>query len=148
MTTAGGGSESRPTERLIAEVRSVSRGTTPAYDLEYVYDQGGNRLAKIDNIVSRRVLYTYDISAPTTYGSDNNRLMFYETYDTSGTPWVRLSTTWCGYNPQGNATRIVAESATPAKTAAQPDVSRNVMNARIAANNQTESIAKLLCSRV
>ncbi|MCC7292499.1 MAG: hypothetical protein IT449_10615 [Phycisphaerales bacterium] len=101
--------------RLIAEARSVSRGTTPAYDLEYVYDQGGNRVAKLDNIANRRVLYTYDISAPTTYGSDNNRLMFYETYDTSGTPWVHLSTTWYSYNAQGNATRIVTESAaTPA----------------------------------
>ena len=53
------------------------------YSRAYEYDQGGNRTAKIGPVNDREVVYHYDIENPLTYGSDNNRLMYYETLDTT-----------------------------------------------------------------
>ncbi len=54
--------------------------------------------------------YTYDIEDPGTYGSDNNRLMYYTVTDVSDpeNPDL-LSTTWYYYDDQGNPTRIITE---------------------------------------
>ncbi len=50
---------------------------------------------------------------PHVYESDNNRLMYYETFDTTGGPGadVLLSTTWYYYSEGGNPTRIVTVEA-------------------------------------
>ncbi|MCH7704377.1 MAG: RHS repeat-associated core domain-containing protein, partial [Planctomycetes bacterium] len=93
--------------RLIGEIRV---GTNP-YDLAYTYDAGGNRVKKLDANNDLLVQYQYDYTDPATYGSDNNRLMFYETFDTSGPQNVLLETTWYFYNPAGNPTRIVTSAA-------------------------------------
>ncbi|MCH8253393.1 MAG: hypothetical protein IID36_13175 [Planctomycetes bacterium] len=93
--------------RLIGEIRV---GTNP-YDLAYTYDPGGNRLTKLDGNNDLLVEYEYDYTDPATYGSDNNRLMFYETFDTSGPQNVLLETTWYFYNAAGNPTRIVTSAA-------------------------------------
>ena len=55
--------------------------------------------------------YEYDYTDPATYGSDNNRLMLYETFDTRGPQNVLLETTWYFYNAAGNPTRIVTSAA-------------------------------------
>ena len=65
--------------RLIREVRT---GATP-YDLTYEYDDGGNRTKKIDNLGRSEIRYHYDLENPATYGSKNNRLMFYKEFDTT-----------------------------------------------------------------
>ena len=60
----------------------VRTGTSP-YDLSYSYDQGGNRQTKVDRRTGNEryeVEYHYDLEAPTTCGSVNNRLMYYETW--------------------------------------------------------------------
>ena len=48
----------------------------------------------------------FDLEDPATYGSANNRLMYYETFDTSG-GYDLASTTWYYYNDVGNVTRVV-----------------------------------------
>ncbi|MCC7292500.1 MAG: RHS repeat-associated core domain-containing protein [Phycisphaerales bacterium] len=96
--------------RLIGESRT---GAVP-YDLEYSYDQAGNRTSKMDNVASLLTLYEYDVDDPVSYQSDNNRLMKSETYDVAGTP-VLVSTTWYYYvvdrssysYDEGNVNRIV-----------------------------------------
>ena len=93
--------------RLIGEIRV---GTNP-YDRAYTYDAGGNRVKKLDRQNDLLVEYEYDYTAPATYGSDNNRLMLYETFDTSGPQNVLLETTWYFYNAAGNPTRIVTSAA-------------------------------------
>lgn len=96
--------------RLIGETRT---GATP-YDMEYAYDQAGNRTSRLDNAAALLTLYEYDVDDPVGYQSDNNRLMKSEIYDVSGTP-VLVSTTWYyyyvdrgsyGYD-EGNVNRIV-----------------------------------------
>jgi len=93
-------------DRLIGETR-VGEGE---YDLTYAYDQGGNRLTKIDALNDRLTEYHYDIEDPDLYGSNNNRLMYYDLFDTSGQSSTLLSTTVYYYNASGNAERIVTES--------------------------------------
>ncbi|GMU38382.1 MAG: hypothetical protein AMXMBFR22_25730 [Phycisphaerae bacterium] len=94
--------------KLILESRTVTRGPSPEYSLGYEYDQAGNRTEKHDLINDLDTYYTYDTGDPSTYGSDNNRLMYYEVWDVGGTP-EQLSTTWYSYNAQGNVTRVVTE---------------------------------------
>jgi hypothetical protein len=48
------------------------------YDLTYTYDQGGNRLKKIDAVNDVEVQYHYDLEDPGTYQSANNRLVYFE----------------------------------------------------------------------
>jgi hypothetical protein len=101
--------------RLISECRTdgttcaSASGAALIYDLAYEYDQGGNRTAMIDAKNDIRVDYFYDVGTVGDYGtpdSKNNRLRYYETYDTSGSD-VLLSTTWYYYNNNGNVTRVV-----------------------------------------
>ena len=89
--------------RLFHETRD---GATP-YDLWYEYDNGGNRTRKGDGVNGVEVVYHYDLEDPQLYGSDNNRLTYYQTFDKSGPVRVLLSTTWYYYNGVGNVTRIV-----------------------------------------
>ena len=91
-------------------VSALRVGTTPS-DRAYNDDPGGNRLTKLDANNDLLVEYEYDYTDPATYGSDNNRLMLYETFDTSGPQNVLLETTWYFYNPAGNPTRIVTSAA-------------------------------------
>ncbi|MCK6466503.1 MAG: hypothetical protein L6Q93_16895, partial [Phycisphaerae bacterium] len=70
--------------RLIAENRSASSGPSPEYDLEYVYEQAGNRLYKIDHLAELQTHYVYDVDDVPEYGSDNNRLQYYTVWDTGG----------------------------------------------------------------
>ena len=54
------------------------------------------------------VVYHYDIEDPLHYDSNNNRLEYYDTFDTSDPQDpVLLSTTWYYYNKLGNVTRVV-----------------------------------------
>jgi YD repeat-containing protein len=89
--------------RLIREERS----TPHAYDWSYEYDQAGNRTKKIDNLGDREWVYVYDTSAPGTYGSNNNRLMEVEEYDTSGNQPVLEFVSCYFYSLAGNVTRVV-----------------------------------------
>ena len=69
--------------RLVHETRTAQN----PYDLTYVYDQGGNRMQKIDAVNNRLIEYYYDVGRAGTYGtydSANNRLEYYETWDTTG----------------------------------------------------------------
>jgi RHS repeat-associated protein len=82
------------------------------YDLEYLYDAGGNRIKKIDYSNGGEVDYTYDVSNKWLYGSNNNRLMKAVTLDADG---ATLSTTWYYYKDSagndycGNVHRIVSD---------------------------------------
>jgi YD repeat-containing protein len=106
---------------LIAEERS----TPHAYDWSYEYDQAGNRTKKIDNLADREWVYVYDTSAPSTYGSNNNRLMEVEEYDTSGTPTLEF-VSWYFYSAAGNVTRVVRnEVGTEVYTAQRLDYGKN-----------------------
>ena len=69
----------------------------------------GNRTEKTDVLNATRVDYYYDIDDPERFDmSANNRLMYYETYDTSMFPVEILeSTTYYYYNCAGNVIRIV-----------------------------------------
>ena len=89
--------------RLISE----SRSGDVAYQLSYEYDQGGNRTKKVDAINQIETVYHYDRENPLVYDSNNNRLEYHETFDTSDpqNP-VLLSTTWYYYNELGNVTRV------------------------------------------
>ncbi len=116
--------------RLIRESRVYSPAPNdPAknYDLEYVYDKGGNRLRKIDHYNGKRVDYHYDVDpdvnppqAVNPYGSFNNRLMWYEALNTVPEPDVSLTKTYYVYTydatdqdrvgrTDGNVTRIITE---------------------------------------
>ena len=81
-------------------------GANP-YHLEYEYDDRGNRTVKTDVDNDLRTDYVYDLDDPSAYGSKNNRLEFYEVYDTSGQSNTLLSTTWYFYNTAGNVERVV-----------------------------------------
>ena len=102
--------------RLISEFR-VATSPADEYDLDYEYDQGGNRTRKVDHANDREIVYHYDIEDPEEYGSENNRLMYCETFDTSGPSPVLLSTTRYYYGESsvhsacGNVTRVVSNQA-------------------------------------
>jgi len=107
--------------RLTRETRVGGDG----YDVEYQYDAGGNRTVKIDHDHDLRVEYHYDVEAgadPNVYGSLNNRLMWYETIDTTDPSWpLTVSKTYYVYTydatygtnrvnkTDGNPTRIITE---------------------------------------
>jgi RHS repeat-associated protein len=95
-------------DRLIAESRDALDVNTE-YNLEYLYDQGGNRTKKIDQQNAIEVQYHYDLEDPALYASANNRLMYFETLDVSGESSTLLATTWYYYNASGNPTRIVSK---------------------------------------
>ena len=112
--------------RLIREAR-YDRDSANEYHIAYEYDQGGNRTKKTESTGGcNRIetVYTYDVDDPATYGSFNNRLMFYKTYETCrvfeddgyegscGTQ-EQVSTTWYYYNNEGNVTNIITEKTDP-----------------------------------
>ncbi len=49
-------------------------------------NQGGNRLTKTDNNGNFRTEYHYDLEDPAGYKTKNNRLMYYEVFNISGSP--------------------------------------------------------------
>jgi len=121
--------------RLIEETRQLTDPWQLQYDLQYEYDQGGNRTKKTSfgsfgQITETR--YEYDIDDVPMYGTATNRLMKYATSDTSGGGEVLLSTTYYFYNDVGNPTRVVTETDDPEP--GQPRFSATLMN--YAANGQ------------
>ena len=97
--------------RLIGERRTIA---LPLHDIEYTYDNGGNRLSKIWYGGSLVEVYTYDIDDPARYGSNNNRLMFVKRYSPNNEGEVIFyETTWYYYNDVGNVTRILTELEFP-----------------------------------
>lgn len=96
---------------LAVEGREVHNGGLGAYHLTYGYDNGGNRTTKTDTINGRLDVYTYDLDDPATYQTENNRLMFVESFDTGGGGQDPLSTTYYYYNDVGSVERILTRSA-------------------------------------
>jgi RHS repeat-associated protein len=81
--------------RLTAEVRVGQHG----YDLSYAYDIAGNRTQKVDALNDVVTDYTYDVSDPTLYGSQGNRLMSSSTRISGQLVEER----WYTYDAIGNA---------------------------------------------
>ena len=79
----------------------------PAHNFTYEYDQGGNRTKKTDFVNDREVVFHYDNDDVSRFETYNNRLEFFETFDTGETPAVLLSTTYYFYWCNGNPNRIV-----------------------------------------
>lgn len=84
--------------------------TNGVYHIEYTYDDGGNRLTKEDSIANTKEVYHYDLE-PQFGDSENNRLMYYESFDTSTGSDVLSATTWFYYNQFGNTSRVVTQTA-------------------------------------
>jgi YD repeat-containing protein len=110
--------------RLVGETRVVN-GTTTVYDLSYTYDQLGNRLTKTDAVAQLRTDYTYDVQLDPedpsqwpgypgpVYPTHNNRLLYYELYDTSQTPEKLLRTVSYTYWDTGEASNITIKDEDP-----------------------------------
>ncbi len=114
----------RPPFRLFCgrSATEVRTGESP-YDLLYQYDAGGNRTLKLDDLSHQQVEYHYDVepgASPAIYGSRANRLMWYETWNTTIPTFPQLvSTTYYVYTydstdarvnrSDGNPTRIISE---------------------------------------
>ena len=100
--------------RLAREKRTPGDKINPWYDLRYTYDLGGNRLTAVDEANDVETVYHYDVEdeAQYVYGSANNRLMYFETFDTRGADLL-VSTTYYYYNNYGNITRKVTQLANP-----------------------------------
>ncbi len=90
--------------RLIEEER-IGTGSSPvSYHMLYTYDQGGNRLAKRDELANIDTIYHYDVDdAGVTYETLNNRLMYYEVYENM----TLLERRDYEYDNRGNAMYIV-----------------------------------------
>ncbi len=89
--------------RLIEEER-VGTGPSPvSYHMLYAYDQGGNRLAKRDELANRDTFYHYDLEDEEEYKTRNNRLMYYEVYENM----TLLERRDYEYDKRGNPTYIV-----------------------------------------
>jgi len=97
--------------RLVQETRTRGLSGDPevVYDITYKYDDGGNRREKFNSVSQRRTVYHYDIDDPGVYGSNNNRLMYYEEFDTAPDPDELLSTTRYYHRPNGNVHRVVTQ---------------------------------------
>jgi YD repeat-containing protein len=95
--------------RLTRETRAETGASTAgSYDLEYTYDAAGNRLTKVEyaaGVPVRTTEYTYDISNPAFYGSQNNRLMKSKVYPT-GTPESPVEERWYEYDVVGRVTYV------------------------------------------
>ncbi len=74
------------------------------YDLEYRYDQVGNRTEKIDHLNNVSTAYIYDVEDRATYGSNSNRLMTYRVTDNDTGAFEDV---WYYYDVNGNVLRIV-----------------------------------------
>ena len=92
--------------RLIEEYRTDG----PIYTREYTYDNGGNRLTMYEFLGGTMDVYTYDLDDPATCQTENNRLMFVESFDIGGGGQDPLSTTYYYYNDVGNVERILTRS--------------------------------------
>ena len=93
--------------RLIRETREGEVGMGSIiflYDLEYSYDQVGNRTEKADHLTEAVTTYIYDVEDREEYGSCSNRLMTYQIDDPSTGD---LETVWYYYDYDGNVKRIV-----------------------------------------
>ncbi len=101
----------------LGRLKHEARVGDPAssYDLAYTHDAGGNRLSTIDEVNEVETVYHYDVEdeAQYVYGSANNRLMYFETFDTSAYGHELVSTTYYYYNDYGNITRKVTQLANP-----------------------------------
>jgi RHS repeat-associated protein len=108
--------------RLTRETRTLA-GQTPVevYDLEYFYDQVGNRSMKVDNVSERETYYTYDTDLDPNdpsqwpgypgevYPTRNNRLLKYKEYDDSGVEPVLLRTVHYVYYETGDVSNIIVK---------------------------------------
>ena len=101
----------------LGRLKHETRVGDPAssYDLAYTHDAGGNRLSTIDEVNHVETVYHHDVEDEPEYVYDsfNNRLMYFETFDTSGAEAELVSTTYYFYNDYGNVTRKVTELADP-----------------------------------
>src|SRR5690606_30824949 len=96
--------------RLTRETRdnSGATGISPIeFDIEYTYDQGGNRLSKTDHITGNVTTYSYDITNGNDGGQHNNRLQYWETVDSNSS---LLQQAWYRYGAAGPADRIVRQT--------------------------------------
>ena len=99
--------------RLIQETRddSGATGVSPVeYDIAYGYDEGGNRVGKVDVLGDRTTTYTYDVdvSGATDGYQHNNRLLYQQTVDNS-TQFIEQKR-WYQYGSTGNLFRMVQEA--------------------------------------
>ena len=97
--------------RLTGETRTKTSAEPDEieYNIEYQYDQLGNRTTRYDNVAEKRTDYTYDTDLdPNTmdYPTKNNRLVEYKLYDTSGQSDVLLRTVSYVYYKCGWASNI------------------------------------------
>ncbi len=104
--------------RLILDKRiSVWPGGTIHIDwhYEYEYDNGGNRTwtRSLTFGDEREIEYHYDINDVAGYGTANNRLEYYDVFDTSGKSTTLMESVYYYYNDFGSVTRIVSEKADP-----------------------------------
>ncbi len=99
-------------KRLVREVRTGQN----AYHLTYGYGKNGNRTKKIQADIGgggfvggKRIEYHYDVDPPQNdpfeYPSFNNRLEYYDTFDTTGGGSVPVSRTWYYYRNTVNTDR-------------------------------------------
>jgi len=85
----------------------VAMLTAVTYEHQYC----GNRTRKVDFAQGVQTCYHYGIEDPATYGSANNRLELYQTFDLAcgdcSTCSSPQSTTWYYYTMAGNVRRVV-----------------------------------------
>ena len=113
--------------RLTRETRTKT-SVNPAvveYDIEYSYDQLGNRTQRIDHVAQRKTVYSYDVHTPPsgmTYATRDNRLLSYQVFDTSSGSDVLLRTVTYTYYQSGWASNITIADAyvDPATTPGDP----------------------------
>ena len=89
--------------RLTAEARVGQH----RYSLTYAYDIAGNRTVKVDVLNDLTTTYTYDVSDPSLYGSQGNRLMAEATSDNGFTVEER----WYTYDIIGNVDMVIRRIA-------------------------------------
>jgi RHS repeat-associated protein len=106
--------------RLTRETRTKTSAEPDVveYDIEYEYDQLGNRTVRTDNVAERETFYNYDVDVDPnqlTYATHHNRLLSYEVYDTSGPSSDLLRTVKYTYYDTGQASNITVfdEQQTP-----------------------------------
>ncbi len=87
--------------RLVSETRTIADPLQVVFDLEYQYDAGGNRTAKIDHVSDVTTTYTYDVSDPSAHGSMANRLMRSETRDVNNRVLGRVAYEYNTYDDAG-----------------------------------------------
>ncbi|MCK6485536.1 MAG: RHS repeat-associated core domain-containing protein [Phycisphaerae bacterium] len=80
---------------------------SPAYDLAYTYDAGGNRLTKHDALNNVTTVYHYDIEDQETYGTRNNRLMWYAVSQNG----EEIEKVYYAYHAGGHADQIIRKAA-------------------------------------